>query len=43
MKEAAASDRSLREIAREKGVAEEILDEALDYRAMARPHERERT
>jgi fumarate hydratase, class II len=37
VKEAAASGRSLREIAREKGVDEEILDKALDYRAMAKP------
>ena len=39
VKEASSSGRSLREIAREKGVDERILDEALDYRAMARPHE----
>src|SRR5258707_8677463 len=38
VKEAAASGRSLREVAREKGVEESILDEALDYRAMAKPH-----
>jgi len=38
VKEAAASGRSLREVAREKGVDEEILDRALDYRAMAKPH-----
>ena len=38
VKEAAASGRSLREVAREKGVDEEILDKALDYRAMANPH-----
>jgi fumarate hydratase, class II len=37
VKEAAASGRSLREVAREKGVEEEILDQALDYRAMAKP------
>jgi fumarate hydratase class II len=36
VKEASASKRSLREVAREKGVADEILDKALDYRAMAR-------
>jgi fumarate hydratase class II len=36
VKEAAATDRSLREVAREKGVDEAILDKALDYRAMAR-------
>jgi fumarate hydratase class II len=39
VKEAAASGRSLREVAREAGVSEEILDKALDYRAMARPHQ----
>jgi fumarate hydratase class II len=39
VKEAAATGRSLRDIAREKGVDEKILDEALDYRAMAKPHE----
>jgi fumarate hydratase, class II len=39
VKEAASSGRSLREVAREKGVDESILDEALDYRKMARPHE----
>ena len=38
VKEAAASGRSLREVAREAGVADDVLDEALDYRAMARPH-----
>ncbi|HXG76518.1 MAG TPA: class II fumarate hydratase [Gaiellaceae bacterium] len=38
VKEAAASGRSLREVAREAGVDEAILDEALDYRAMAKPH-----
>jgi fumarate hydratase class II len=38
VKEAAASGRSLREVAREAGVSEEILDEALDYRRMAKPH-----
>ena len=30
--------RSLREVAREQGVEESVLDEALDYRAMAKPH-----
>ena len=39
MKDAAASGRSLREVAREHGVEESMLDEALDYRAMAKPHE----
>jgi fumarate hydratase, class II len=38
VKEAAASGRSLREVAREAGVDEETLDAALDYRAMADPH-----
>jgi fumarate hydratase class II len=39
VKEAASSGRSLREVARERGVAEDVLDEALDYRAMAKPHD----
>ena len=39
VKEAAASDRSIREVALEKGVEESVLDEALDHRKMARPHE----
>ena len=39
VKEAVASGRSLRDVARDAGVEEKILDEALDYRAMARPHE----
>ncbi len=38
VKEAAASKRSLREVAREAGVDEEILDRALDYRRMAKPN-----
>jgi fumarate hydratase class II len=38
VKEAAASGRSLREVAREQGVDDEILEKALDYRAMANPH-----
>ena len=42
VKEAAASGRPLREIARERGVSDEVLDQALDYRAMAKPHERPR-
>jgi fumarate hydratase class II len=40
VKEAAASGRPLREVARDRGVAENVLDRALDYRAMARPHDR---
>jgi fumarate hydratase class II len=36
--EAAASGRSLRDVAREAGVDESVLDEALDYRSMAKPH-----
>jgi fumarate hydratase class II len=38
VKEAAASGRSLREVARAAGVPDDVLDKALDYRAMARPH-----
>jgi fumarate hydratase class II len=38
VKKASASGRSLREVAREEGVADDVLDEALDYRKMARPH-----
>jgi fumarate hydratase class II len=36
---AAASGRSLREVARDAGVSDDVLDEALDYRKMARPHD----
>ena len=36
--EAARSGRPLRDVARDAGVDEAILDEALDYRAMAKPH-----
>jgi fumarate hydratase class II len=39
VKEAAASGRMLREVALEMGVEESVLDEALDHRRMARPHE----
>jgi fumarate hydratase class II len=39
VKEAHASGRPLREVAREMGVEEEILERALDHRRMARPHE----
>jgi fumarate hydratase, class II len=38
VKEAASSGRSLREIARERGVSDDVLDQALDFRAMAKPH-----
>ena len=38
VKLASKSGRSLREVAREQGVEDKVLDEALDYRAMARPH-----
>ena len=38
VKKAAASGRSLREVAREEGVDDATLDEALDYRKMAKPH-----
>jgi fumarate hydratase, class II len=37
--EASRTGRSLREIARDAGVDEGILDQALDYRAMAKPHQ----
>ncbi|MGZ4463533.1 MAG: lyase family protein, partial [Gaiellaceae bacterium] len=40
VKAAVSSGRSLREVAREQGVDDEILDRALDFRAMARPHQR---
>jgi fumarate hydratase class II len=39
VQEAAATGRSLREVARDAGVDEAILDEALDYRALAKPHD----
>ncbi len=39
VQEAVRSGRSLREVARDAGVDEETLDKALDYRAMAKPHE----
>ena len=38
VKQAAASGRSLRDVAREQGVDDAILDAALDYRAMTKPH-----
>jgi fumarate hydratase, class II len=39
VKQAVASGRSLREVAKEAGIEDEILDKALDYRAMTRPHD----
>jgi fumarate hydratase class II len=39
VKEAARTGRPLRDVAREAGVEEDVLDQALDYRAMARPHD----
>src|SRR6476646_4261806 len=39
VKEAHASGRSLREVALEQGVEPSVLEEALDHRRMARPHE----
>jgi len=39
VREAAASGRSLRDVARAAGVEEDVLDKALDYRAMAKPHD----
>jgi fumarate hydratase class II len=39
VKEAASSGRPLRDVARDAGVDEETLDKALDYRAMAKPHD----
>jgi fumarate hydratase class II len=38
VKEAASTGRSIREIARDRGVPEDVLERALDYRAMAKPH-----
>ena len=38
VKEAASSGRSLRDVARDAGVEESVLDDALDYRRMAKPH-----
>ena len=39
VKEASRSGRSLREVAREAGVDEATLDQALDFRAMAKPND----
>jgi fumarate hydratase, class II len=38
VKEAATTHRTVREVARERGVDEAVLEEALDYVKMARPH-----
>ena len=38
VKTAAAGGGSLRDVAREAGVAESVLDDALDYHRMAKPH-----
>jgi fumarate hydratase class II len=38
VKEASKSGRSLREVAREAGVEDAVLDEALDFRRMAKPN-----
>jgi fumarate hydratase class II len=43
VQEAVASQRTIREVAREKGVDDETLDKALDLMAMARPHDAART
>ncbi len=39
VKEAATSNRTVREVAIERGVSEEVLEEALDFVKMARPHQ----
>jgi fumarate hydratase class II len=39
VKEAVVSGRSLRDVARDAGVSDEVLDKALDFRAMTRPHD----
>ena len=39
VREAVRTGRPLRDVAREAGVDEETLDKALDYRAMANPHD----
>src|SRR3954466_689598 len=38
-KEASSSGGSRRDVARDKGVEDEVLDKALDFRAMAKPHD----
>ena len=37
VKKASSTGKSLREVAREEGVADDVLDKALDYRKMAKP------
>jgi fumarate hydratase class II len=39
VKEAAASGRTVSEVAEEKGVGEDVLAEALDFHKMAHPHQ----
>jgi fumarate hydratase class II len=39
VKRASASGRSLREVAREEGVSDDVHDKALDYRKMTHPHD----
>jgi fumarate hydratase class II len=39
VKTASTTGRSLRDVAREAGVDDETLDRALDYHAMAKPHD----
>jgi fumarate hydratase class II len=39
VKHASSSGKSLREVAREHGVDDEVLDAALDFRKMAKPHD----
>jgi fumarate hydratase class II len=43
VKEAVASQRTIREVAKDMGVDDETLDKALDLTAMARPHDSART
>ncbi|MDP8943933.1 MAG: class II fumarate hydratase [Actinomycetota bacterium] len=38
VREAAETGRTIREVARDRGVAEDVLDEALDLSAMTQPH-----
>src|SRR5215212_6329695 len=43
VKEAVESRRTIRDVAREKGVDDETLDKALDLHSMARPHDHAKT